>query len=125
MRLGAALWRFWQIRAHISEGRQLLSDLLAMDADVDPAVRAQAVSAAGSLAYWQNDPAATERLYTESLELRRGVGDPCRPGAARLTTWAMRSASWTRSRIRPAVARSRRRRSRSTARLGTRTARRG
>ena len=76
MRLGAALWRFWQIRAHISEGRQLLHDLLAMDVDVDPAVRAQAVSAAGSLAYWQNDPTAAVRLYTESLELRRATGDP-------------------------------------------------
>ena len=82
MRLGAALWRFWQIRAHLTEGRQLLSDLLSLDADVDPAVRARAISAAGSLAYWQNDPKSTERLYTQSLELRRSVGDPAEVASA-------------------------------------------
>jgi predicted ATPase/DNA-binding SARP family transcriptional activator len=82
MRLGAALWRFWQIRAHLTEGRQLLSDLLSVDADVDPAVRARAISAAGSLAYWQNDPKAAERLYTQSLQLRRSVGDPAEVASA-------------------------------------------
>jgi predicted ATPase/DNA-binding SARP family transcriptional activator len=82
MRLGAALWRFWQIRAHLSEGRQLLTDLLALDVDVEPAVRARAISAAGSLAYWQNDPKAAERLYTQSLELRRSVGDPAEIASA-------------------------------------------
>ena len=55
MRLGAALWRFWQIRAHIGEGRQTMVEVLAMEGEVDPAIRARALSAAGSLAYWQND----------------------------------------------------------------------
>jgi predicted ATPase/DNA-binding SARP family transcriptional activator len=76
MRLAAALWRFWQIRAHMSEGRQVLVELLDADAEVDPAVRARALSAAGSLAYWQNDGEACERLYEASLLLRRELGDP-------------------------------------------------
>lgn len=76
MRLGAALWRFWQIRGHIGEGRQLLAELTAIDAEVDPRVRARALSAAGSLAYWQNDPAAAIGSYEASVELRRGIGDP-------------------------------------------------
>jgi predicted ATPase/DNA-binding SARP family transcriptional activator len=82
MRLGAALWRFWQIRAHLSEGRQLLTDLLALDVDVEPAVRARAVSAAGSLAYWQGDASAAVRLYTESLDMRRTLGDPVEVASA-------------------------------------------
>jgi tetratricopeptide (TPR) repeat protein len=76
MRLAAALWRFWQIRAHMSEGRQVLAELLEVDAEVDPAIRARALSAAGSLAYWQNDGEASTDLYEASLELRRQLGDP-------------------------------------------------
>lgn len=76
MRLAAALWRFWQIRAHISEGRQTLVELLAMDVDVDPAIRARALSAAGSLAYWRNDGEPCIRYYEASLELRRTLDDP-------------------------------------------------
>lgn len=75
MRLGAALWRFWQIRGHIGEGRRSLADLVASDARVDPAIRARLLSAAGSLAYWQNDAAAAVRHYEESLALRRAAGD--------------------------------------------------
>lgn len=76
MRLAAALWRFWQIRAHIVEGRQVLSELLAIDAGVDPAVRARALSAAGSLAYWQNDGRPCMALYEAALALRRELNDP-------------------------------------------------
>ena len=76
MRLAAALWRFWQIRAHMSEGRQVLAELLEADAEVDPQIRARALSAAGSLAYWQNDGLPCMQLYEASLELRRQQGDP-------------------------------------------------
>jgi predicted ATPase/DNA-binding SARP family transcriptional activator len=76
MRLAAAVWRFWQIRAHMSEGRQVLAELLQLDAEVDPAIRARALSAAGSLAYWQNDGRPCMDLYEASLEIRRRLGDP-------------------------------------------------
>ncbi|HET6745474.1 MAG TPA: AAA family ATPase, partial [Candidatus Limnocylindria bacterium] len=76
LRLAAALWRFWQIRAHMTEGRQVLAELLELDAEVDPAIRARALSAAGSLAYWQNDGVPCTQLYEAALELRRQVGDP-------------------------------------------------
>lgn len=75
MRLAAALWRFWQIRAHMSEGRQVLTELLEADAEVDPVFRANALSAAGSLAYWQNDGEACSRLYEAALALRRELGN--------------------------------------------------
>ena len=76
MRLGSALWRFWQIRAHMGEGRQLLAELLDMKADVDPRLRARALAAAGSLAYWHADAHTALRMYEESLAIRRAVGDP-------------------------------------------------
>jgi predicted ATPase/DNA-binding SARP family transcriptional activator len=82
MRLAAALWRFWQIRAHMSEGRQVLAELLEVDAEVDPVIRARALSAAGSLAYWQNDGEASMALYEASLELRRQLGDPVEVASA-------------------------------------------
>lgn len=75
MRLGAALWRFWQIRAHIGEGRQTMVEVLAMEGEVDAAIRARALSAAGSLAYWQNDGPACMESYEASLALRRELGD--------------------------------------------------
>lgn len=75
MRLGAALWRFWQIRAHIGEGRAVMADLLALPGDVDAVVRARALSAAGSLAYWQNDATAATEYYEASVGLRREMGD--------------------------------------------------
>lgn len=76
MRMAAALWRFWQIRAHINEGREILVELLSVDAEVDPAIRARALSAAGSLAYWRNDGEACTRYYEASLAMRRELGDP-------------------------------------------------
>ena len=75
MRLGSALWRFWQIRAHITEGRHLLAELLGLSADVDPPIRARALSAAGSLAYWRNDGPACISLYEEAVRMRREIGD--------------------------------------------------
>lgn len=75
MRLAAALWRFWQIRAHMTEGREILAELLEADAEVEPAIRARALSAAGSLAYWQNDGPKCIAYYEASLKLRRELGD--------------------------------------------------
>ena len=82
MRMAAALWRFWQIRGHIGEGRGLIAQLLALGGDVSPAVRASALSAAGSLAYWHNDGAAAVTYYEAAVELRRGGDDPAELAAA-------------------------------------------
>ncbi|MCI0344945.1 MAG: AAA family ATPase [Chloroflexi bacterium] len=75
MRLGSALWRFWQTRAHITEGRQLMAELLGLRADVDPRIRAGALSAAGSLAYWQADANTCVGLYEEAVRVRRAIGE--------------------------------------------------
>lgn len=76
LRLATALWRFWQMRGHIREGREWLRTLLAKSDGVDPMLRAAGLSAAGGLAYWQVDMEAACDLYQRSLELRRATGDP-------------------------------------------------
>jgi non-specific serine/threonine protein kinase len=77
MRAAAAVWRFWQQRGHFAIGRTWLERLLTISGERTSA-RAKAHGAAGSLAYWQTDPEATERHYQESLAISRELGD--RPG---------------------------------------------
>ncbi|HVS63088.1 MAG TPA: hypothetical protein VMT85_06240, partial [Thermoanaerobaculia bacterium] len=76
LRLGGALWRFWQMRGHLAEGRQRTERILALPgAETHPEGYLRALEAAGGIAYWQGDPAATERSYTRRLEVARATGD--------------------------------------------------
>ncbi len=75
-RLSAALWRFWQIRGHLREGRAWLERVVALPHSADhPRERAMALEAAGGVAYWQSDFDAAERYYSGALELQRQMGD--------------------------------------------------
>jgi tetratricopeptide (TPR) repeat protein len=76
LRLGAALWRFWQIRGYLSEARGRLERAVSLKDKVrDPAVLAAALQAGGGIAYWQADFDAALRFYADELELRRQLGD--------------------------------------------------
>jgi hypothetical protein len=55
LRLGSALWWFWWMRGHNSEGRRWLEQALAMDGRGSPEVRAIALAGAGALASEQGD----------------------------------------------------------------------
>jgi predicted ATPase/class 3 adenylate cyclase len=82
LRLASAAWRFWQQRGHTREGREWLDRLLPQEgeSDLDPAVVAAAHTAAGGLAYWQNDLDAAEAHYERALDLDRGLGRADRLG---------------------------------------------
>jgi predicted ATPase/class 3 adenylate cyclase len=81
LRLGAALWRFWQIRGYLREGRDRLGAVLALPgADDNPEARIRALWAAGGIAYWMGDFPASEVLYEEAERLSRQIGD--RPAVA-------------------------------------------
>ncbi|MCW5849426.1 MAG: tetratricopeptide repeat protein [Anaerolineae bacterium] len=80
--MGGALWRFWSVRGHFSEGRACLANLLEigpLSLKGTPAslrqARAKLVQSAGTLAAQQGDYPAARELYEESLALRRDLGD--------------------------------------------------
>jgi predicted ATPase/class 3 adenylate cyclase/Tfp pilus assembly protein PilF len=84
VRLAGALWRFWWLRGHLSEGRGELEAALAVAAAGDPAPeRAAALDGAGVLAETQGDFTRAETLHTEALELSRALADTA--GTARAT----------------------------------------
>jgi predicted ATPase/class 3 adenylate cyclase len=72
-----ALWRFWQQRGHLAEGRLRLQEALALPSGQGPApARAKALAGAGGIAWWQEDIAAARRFYQEALAIERRLGDP-------------------------------------------------
>ncbi|HZJ46023.1 MAG TPA: protein kinase [Pyrinomonadaceae bacterium] len=77
LRLAGALWRFWEVRGHIGEGRAVLDQLLMMPgaSDVSPNVRAKALNGAGVLAGNQGDHARQTAILQESLKLYEELGD--------------------------------------------------
>jgi predicted ATPase/class 3 adenylate cyclase len=76
LRMAGALWRFWQVRGHLAEGRQWTDELLALPgAAARTAARAKGLLAAGSLAYWLRDTESVRGRYEESLAIYRQLGD--------------------------------------------------
>jgi predicted ATPase/DNA-binding SARP family transcriptional activator len=76
LRLGGALWEFWQVRGHPTEGRKRLADLLALPgASERTAFRAKALLGAGALASDQGDYTAAGYLLQESLSIWRELGE--------------------------------------------------
>ncbi len=77
LRLGTALWRFWQMRGYLDEGLDRLKAVLAMPECADYAERRlEALDAAGGLAYWRGDYEMARTYYGEALEAHRAQGDP-------------------------------------------------
>ncbi len=69
------MWRFWQMRGYLREGRAALEavrDRLPDDA-VD--ARFDVLTAIGGVAYWQRDLAAGEAAYGAALALAEGTGN--------------------------------------------------
>jgi predicted ATPase/uncharacterized protein HemY/DNA-binding XRE family transcriptional regulator len=79
LRLAGALWRFWQARGYMSEGRQWLEHLTARSestgASIAAPVQAKAYAGAGALARMQGDYPCATALCERSLQLRRDSGD--------------------------------------------------
>ena len=76
LRLAGALFPFWYLGLHVSEGSVWLSRFL----DGAPAnkldrVRAKALNAAGTLAHWEGDLKSARSFLEEGLALHRELGD--------------------------------------------------
>ncbi len=75
LRFGVALWSFWIVHSHWSEGRTFLERALAASEGVVTSVRAKALEAAASLAVYQIDHDRGETLCRENLAQCRDRGD--------------------------------------------------
>jgi predicted ATPase/DNA-binding SARP family transcriptional activator len=76
LRLVGALWRFWHLAGHLSEGRRWVTAVLDLPSAAGQTVaRARALAAAGGLAYWQNDVPAVRDAYEQALAISRELGD--------------------------------------------------
>ena len=76
LRLMGSIWRWYQQRGRLREGRALLTTLRALPAPADPLVRIASLVAEGGLAYWMNDNDAAMAVYTERLALAEATNDP-------------------------------------------------
>lgn len=74
LQLCYALWRLWQMKGRLEEGRQLTGRALALRGG-SPEARALGERAAGSVAYWQGRLADAQAHYTAALELAQTTSD--------------------------------------------------
>ena len=76
LRLGAALFRFWETREYLAEGRGSLDKLLKLEGAAAPSrARARALFAAGVLAIEQGDYTPADPFLRESLDIARQLSD--------------------------------------------------
>lgn len=76
LRLGAALWQYWQVRGLAYEGRTWLDRALARSSDRSKGLRARALHASGNLARNHGDFGDAIEYHQESLSLQRQLDDP-------------------------------------------------
>jgi predicted ATPase/serine/threonine protein kinase len=76
LRLGTALFRFWEVREYLAEGRERLGRLLKLAGATAPTkARTRALFAAGVLAGGQGDYASSQTLLSESRDMARQLDD--------------------------------------------------
>jgi tetratricopeptide (TPR) repeat protein len=76
LRLGAALFRFWEAREYLTEGRDRLGKLLKIAGAAAPTkARARTLFVAGVLAGEQGDYPSANALMSESLDIARQLCD--------------------------------------------------
>ncbi len=75
LRMAGSLWRFWEIRGYISEGRSLLERALDKNPESSTYLRANGLRGAGNLARQQGDYEQAKLMHGQSLSLFREMGD--------------------------------------------------
>jgi predicted ATPase/DNA-binding winged helix-turn-helix (wHTH) protein len=75
LRLCVALFRFWDMREHLAEGRARLETILRLAGNEYPKERARISQFLGALTTAQGDYLAAKRLLEESLSLYEELGD--------------------------------------------------
>jgi len=72
--LAGSMWRYWQMRGFLSEGRERTDAALAAGPGSLQS-RLRALDGGGGLAYWQADGHAALRYYSDQVEVARQLGD--------------------------------------------------
>jgi predicted ATPase/transcriptional regulator with XRE-family HTH domain len=75
LRLAAALHQFWLGRGHAPEGLAVLERLLQAGGPVNPSVRAEALRAAGALAWRRGSDELAAARFRESVAIHRELGN--------------------------------------------------
>ncbi len=76
LRLAGAMWRFWEMRGYLAEGREVLRKLLATEETPETVkARLKALYAAGILADSQCDYSTARNHFDQKLALHRKLGD--------------------------------------------------
>jgi tetratricopeptide (TPR) repeat protein len=89
VRIAATMWGVWRRRGRLAESRARLERLIALPALQErDRLRALALGALGSIAYWQHDYERMAKLYEEALDIARELGD------RRLLAEALHNASF-------------------------------
>jgi tetratricopeptide (TPR) repeat protein len=74
--LAGAIWRFWELRGYLHEGREWLAKMLSARAGSQTlGILARALAGAGTLAVRQGDFAAARMLQEGALPMLRKLGD--------------------------------------------------
>jgi predicted ATPase len=71
LRLCSAIWLYWLIRGHWTEGRGLLNSALELDGNIEPELLVEALWGAAVLALFQEDVEEGERMATRLLDIAR------------------------------------------------------
>lgn len=82
--LGAALWRYWEVRGYLTHGRKWLAAFLDLPGG-HGRKRAEALCGAGVLARFQGEVRESRSRLAEAVESWRSLGD--RRGLADALTW--------------------------------------
>jgi predicted ATPase/class 3 adenylate cyclase len=74
--IAAPIWRYWQMRGYLREGRAVLDAIRErLDAD-DLRARYAVLAALGGIAYWQRDLPAGETACVEAVRVAEQLDDP-------------------------------------------------
>jgi len=76
LRIGGALWRFWHLRGHFTEGRAWMNELLTLpSAEARGFARAKGLNGLAGIVYWQGDYELATTYWNESLDIWKELGD--------------------------------------------------
>jgi tetratricopeptide (TPR) repeat protein len=76
IRIGFAMWRYWQKRGHLAEARRRLQAMAdAPWSRDDRVLRARLMEALGGVAWWQGDIDTMTPAYGEALAIWESIGD--------------------------------------------------